>query len=74
MPLDPALVYCHHFGEDDNVSGMGAASPLPPYPTQPLEPLRPGERIVRSGVGELKAALLDLESRPAGVTKARKSK
>ena len=31
----------------------------------PLEPLRPGERILRSGVGELKAALLDLESRPA---------
>lgn len=30
----------------------------------PLEPLRPGERILRSGVGELKAALLDLESRP----------
>jgi cobalt-zinc-cadmium efflux system membrane fusion protein len=29
----------------------------------PLEPLRPGERILRSGVGELKAALLDLESR-----------
>lgn len=31
----------------------------------PLEPLRPGERILRTGVGELKAALLDLESRPA---------
>jgi cobalt-zinc-cadmium efflux system membrane fusion protein len=31
----------------------------------PLEPLRPGECILRSGVGELKAALLDLESRPA---------
>jgi cobalt-zinc-cadmium efflux system membrane fusion protein len=31
----------------------------------PLEPLLPGERILRSGVGELKAALLDLESRPA---------
>jgi membrane fusion protein, heavy metal efflux system len=30
----------------------------------PLEPLRSGERILRSGVGELKAALLDLESRP----------
>jgi cobalt-zinc-cadmium efflux system membrane fusion protein len=30
----------------------------------PLGPLRPGERILRSGVGELKAALLDLESRP----------
>jgi cobalt-zinc-cadmium efflux system membrane fusion protein len=29
----------------------------------PLEPLRPGERILRTGVGELKAALLDLESR-----------
>jgi cobalt-zinc-cadmium efflux system membrane fusion protein len=32
---------------------------------QSLEPLRPGERILKSGVGELKAALLDLESRPA---------
>jgi cobalt-zinc-cadmium efflux system membrane fusion protein len=31
----------------------------------PLEPLRPAERILRSGVGELKAALLDLESRPS---------
>ncbi len=31
----------------------------------PKEPLRPGDRILRSGVGELKAALLDLESRPA---------
>jgi cobalt-zinc-cadmium efflux system membrane fusion protein len=30
----------------------------------PLEPLRPGERILSFGVGELKAALLDLESRP----------
>jgi hypothetical protein len=30
----------------------------------PLEPLRPGERILTTGVGELKAALLDLESRP----------
>jgi cobalt-zinc-cadmium efflux system membrane fusion protein len=31
---------------------------------QPLEPLRPGERILKTGVGELKAALLELESRP----------
>jgi cobalt-zinc-cadmium efflux system membrane fusion protein len=31
---------------------------------QPMEPLRPGERILTTGVGELKAALLDLESRP----------
>jgi cobalt-zinc-cadmium efflux system membrane fusion protein len=31
----------------------------------PREPLRPGERILPTGVGELKAALLDLESRPA---------
>jgi cobalt-zinc-cadmium efflux system membrane fusion protein len=30
---------------------------------QPLEPLRPGERVLKTGVGELKAALLDLESR-----------
>jgi membrane fusion protein, heavy metal efflux system len=35
----------------------------------PLEPLHPGERIVRTGAGELKAALLDLESRPAKETK-----
>jgi cobalt-zinc-cadmium efflux system membrane fusion protein len=30
----------------------------------PREPLRPGERIVQTGVGELKAALLDRESQP----------
>jgi cobalt-zinc-cadmium efflux system membrane fusion protein len=30
----------------------------------PREPLRPGERLLTTGVGELKAALLDLESRP----------
>ena len=30
----------------------------------PKEPLRPGDRILRSGVGELKAALLDKESQP----------
>jgi cobalt-zinc-cadmium efflux system membrane fusion protein len=30
----------------------------------PKEPLRPGERIIQSGVGELKAALLDKESQP----------
>jgi cobalt-zinc-cadmium efflux system membrane fusion protein len=38
----------------------------------PLEPLRPGERILRSGVGELKAALLDLESRPVQSRNERK--
>jgi cobalt-zinc-cadmium efflux system membrane fusion protein len=31
---------------------------------QPKEPLLPGERLLLSGVGELKAALLDLESAP----------
>jgi cobalt-zinc-cadmium efflux system membrane fusion protein len=31
----------------------------------PREPLRPGERLLPTGVGELKAALLELESRPA---------
>jgi cobalt-zinc-cadmium efflux system membrane fusion protein len=31
----------------------------------PKEHLLPGERILKTGVGELKAALLDLESRPA---------
>jgi cobalt-zinc-cadmium efflux system membrane fusion protein len=30
----------------------------------PKEPLRPGERILASGVGELKAVLLDKESQP----------
>jgi cobalt-zinc-cadmium efflux system membrane fusion protein len=30
----------------------------------PKEPLRPGERILQTGVGELKAALLDRESQP----------
>src|SRR5262249_6849403 len=30
----------------------------------PREPLLPGERILQSGVGELKAALLDRESAP----------
>jgi cobalt-zinc-cadmium efflux system membrane fusion protein len=30
-----------------------------------MAPLLPGERILKTGVGELKAALLDLESRPA---------
>jgi cobalt-zinc-cadmium efflux system membrane fusion protein len=40
----------------------------------PLEPLRADARILRSGVGELKAALLDLESRPAKDTKERKGK
>jgi cobalt-zinc-cadmium efflux system membrane fusion protein len=29
------------------------------------EPLRPGERVLQTAVGELKAALLDLESNPA---------
>ena len=33
-----------------------------------LTPLRPGERILTTGVGELKAALLELESRPATET------
>jgi cobalt-zinc-cadmium efflux system membrane fusion protein len=36
----------------------------------PLEPLRPGERILKTGVGELKAELLDRESRPVRDTKA----
>jgi cobalt-zinc-cadmium efflux system membrane fusion protein len=30
----------------------------------PKEPLRPGERVLQSGVGELKAALSNLESQP----------
>jgi membrane fusion protein, heavy metal efflux system len=30
----------------------------------PKEPLRPGERVLQSGAGELKAALLNLESQP----------
>ncbi|MGO8750806.1 MAG: efflux RND transporter periplasmic adaptor subunit [Thermoguttaceae bacterium] len=32
----------------------------------PKAALQPGERLLRSGVGELKAALLDLESQPEG--------
>jgi cobalt-zinc-cadmium efflux system membrane fusion protein len=40
----------------------------------PLEPLRPGEHILRTGVGELKAALLDLEARPGQGTKLVKGK
>lgn len=40
---------------------------------QPLEPLLPGERVLRSGVGELKAALIDLESRPAKDSKEPKA-
>jgi cobalt-zinc-cadmium efflux system membrane fusion protein len=31
----------------------------------PKEPLLPGERVILSGVGELKAALLDMQSEPA---------
>jgi len=30
----------------------------------PIEPLLPGERVLQSGAGELKAALLNLESQP----------
>jgi cobalt-zinc-cadmium efflux system membrane fusion protein len=40
----------------------------------PFEPLRPGERVLRSGVGELKAALIDLESRPAKDKDAKEAK
>jgi cobalt-zinc-cadmium efflux system membrane fusion protein len=40
----------------------------------PKEPLVVGERILTSGVGELKAALLDLESRPAKEALAFKDK
>ncbi|HKI16380.1 MAG TPA: efflux RND transporter periplasmic adaptor subunit [Isosphaeraceae bacterium] len=36
----------------------------------PIEVLRPGERVLLSGAVELKAALLDLESRPAKKSKA----
>jgi cobalt-zinc-cadmium efflux system membrane fusion protein len=38
----------------------------------PKEPLRPGERILATGVGELKAALLDKESQPKNKTNERK--
>jgi len=40
----------------------------------PLEPLRPGERVLSTAVGELKAALIDLESRPAPEAKVAKGK
>jgi cobalt-zinc-cadmium efflux system membrane fusion protein len=38
----------------------------------PKEPLRPGERVLLSGAVELKAALLDLESRQPQPTDVRK--
>jgi cobalt-zinc-cadmium efflux system membrane fusion protein len=39
----------------------------------PKEALRPGERLLRSGTGELKAALLNLESQPEKGAKASNS-
>jgi len=38
----------------------------------PKEPLRPGERVLQTGVGELKAALLNLESQPEKDSKQEK--
>lgn len=40
----------------------------------PKERLRPGERVLTTGVGELKAALLDLESKPKKDGKENKDK
>jgi len=54
-----AFVRSKPFTKDEQLTAAEAEMGL-----LPLEPLRPGERILRTGVGELKAALLDLESRP----------
>jgi cobalt-zinc-cadmium efflux system membrane fusion protein len=55
-----AFIRSRPFLEQEKLSTEEKEQDLPP-----LEPLRPGERILKTGVGELKAALLDLESRPA---------
>jgi cobalt-zinc-cadmium efflux system membrane fusion protein len=53
-----AFVRSKPFGKDEWITAEDKEEGM-----LPLEALRPGERILRSGVGELKAALLDLESR-----------
>jgi cobalt-zinc-cadmium efflux system membrane fusion protein len=61
----------HRFEETAFVRSTPFAAREQPTPEQreqgllTLEPLRLGDRLLRTGVGELKAALLDLESRPA---------
>lgn len=55
-----AFVRSKPFGKDEQLTSEEKEQAMLPF-----EPLRPGERVVRSGVGELKAALIDLESRPA---------
>ena len=40
----------------------------------PKEPLRPDERIIKTGAGELKLALVQLESKAASEAKQKKSK
>ncbi|MHB1425970.1 MAG: efflux RND transporter periplasmic adaptor subunit [Gemmataceae bacterium] len=54
-----AFVRSKPFAENERLTDEEKEMGLPPR-----EPLRPGERILLSGVGELKAALIDLESRP----------
>jgi hypothetical protein len=40
----------------------------------PILPLKPGERVLTTAVGELKAAILDLMSRPKKDSKEEKGK
>lgn len=54
-----AFVRSKAFGKEEQVTAEEKEQGMLAF-----EPLRPDERIVRSGVGELKAALIDLESRP----------
>jgi cobalt-zinc-cadmium efflux system membrane fusion protein len=60
----------HRFDRTAYVRSKGFAKQEQPKPDElelgvlPFEPLQPGDRIIRSGVGELKAALLDKEAQP----------
>jgi cobalt-zinc-cadmium efflux system membrane fusion protein len=60
-----AFVRCKPFAKDE-----ARTSEEEELGMQPKEPLLPGERVLLSGVGELKAALLDLESAPKQDPKA----
>lgn len=46
----------------------------PPTEAMPIQPLKPGEHVLTTGVGELKAALLDLMSKPKKEGKEEKGK
>jgi cobalt-zinc-cadmium efflux system membrane fusion protein len=60
-----AFVRSKPFAKDEALTADEAEQGL-----LPREPLRPGARLSQSGVGELKAALLDLESSPGKDHKA----